>query len=278
MQIQEWLRQLWILPGLLHGEKAFHGPYYANVDVTHRCNMRCAYCRWHSPLVTDPLLDPGAPTDIDQSIFERFCHDLEKMGSSLVQFVGAGEPVLHPHFMELVESTRRHKLKTIVYTNGTLFREYRSPDLINSGLYLIRFSLFESSPEMYAAKNPYLKAGIYEANWVALQELSAKKKDLHKSYPKIELCIPIGRGNMLHLDEMVNKGIAVGIDRVHFSVMLDFNQEGLRPFALEPQEIKAASGQLEKIRRRLNRLHLGHNIDAVLLRYRIGRSVLKSAR
>jgi MoaA/NifB/PqqE/SkfB family radical SAM enzyme len=275
MQIQEWLRKIWIFPGLLHGEKAFHGPYYVNVDTTHRCNMRCLCCRWHSPLVTNSLLDPNAPKDIDAEIFERFCQSLEKMGSHFVLFVGAGEPALHPHFLKLVESTRRHKLRLIVYTNGTLFRNYSSQDLINSGLNLIRFSLSDISADIYAEKNPYLEPGTYEANWAALQELASIRRHLHKKNPKIELCIPIDRENMMSLDKLVDRGIAAGIDRVHFSVITDFNQENLKSFVLDPEEIKAASEQLEKIRRSLNGISMGHNIDAVLLRYRIGRSVLK---
>jgi len=79
----------------------------------------------------------------------------------------------------------------------------------------------------------------------------------------------------LHLRDLVSMGIAAGIDRVHFSVMTDFSQENLKPFVLNPQEIQTAGHQLENLRSLLHQRHLGHNIDAVLLRYRIGRSVLR---
>lgn len=274
MKPQEWMRKAWILPGLLHGTKAFHGPYYVNVDVTHRCNMKCICCRWHSPLVTEPLLDPNAPMEIDADIFERFCQDLGKMGTHVVLFVGAGEPALHSHFLKLVESAKRQKLQSTAYTNGTLFRKFGAEDLVRSGLTMIRYSLAEAAPEIYASRHPYLNPGVFEANWDAIRRLASTRRSLHSRFPKLELCIPMDRDNMLQLDTMVDRAVAAGMDRVHFSVVIDFNQESLAPYMLTPQEIEVVREQLRRLRPRINSLGLDHNIDDVLLRYKIGRSVL----
>ena len=276
MPLREWMKKIWILPGLWHGEKAFSGPYYVNIDATHRCNMRCAYCRWHSPLVTDQLLDPAAQKDIDVELFERLCRDLEVLGSHKVLFCGAGEPALHPHFLQLVESAKRCKLWVTAYTNGTLFRQISSQDLIDSGLDLIRFSMADSSPESYAARHPYVNPGIFEAIWAGINQLSAAKMAHRKKYPQIELSIPLDRETMLHLDEIVDLAIATGIDGLLFSVVLDFGQENLKSFVLKPQETAEACQRLELIRKRLDSLRLGHNIDDILLRYRTGRPVLES--
>jgi MoaA/NifB/PqqE/SkfB family radical SAM enzyme len=214
--------------------------------------------------------------EISPELFEHFCRDLGGMGSHVVLFVGAGEPALHSQFLRLVESTRRHKLRATVYTNGTLFTKYSSADLVNSGLDLIRFSLSEFSADTYASNHPYLKPGTYERNWDAVGQLSHARKALHRRYPRLELCIPMDRDNMLHLDRMVDLAVAAGMDRVHFSVVLDFNQEGLKPYMLTPQETGIVREQLEKIRPRLAALKLDNNVDDVLLRYRIGRSVRTS--
>jgi MoaA/NifB/PqqE/SkfB family radical SAM enzyme len=85
----------------------------------------------------------------------------------------------------------------------------------------------------------------------------------------------MNRDNMLHLDTMVDLAVSAGMDRVHFSVVLDFDQEGLKQYTLTPPEIEVVREQLEIIRPRLVRLKLDNNIDDVLLRYRIGRSVRK---
>jgi MoaA/NifB/PqqE/SkfB family radical SAM enzyme len=276
MSMREWLRKSWILPGLWHGEKAFRGPYYVNIDATHLCNMRCAFCRWHSPLVTDRFLDPAAPKNIDAEIFARLCQDLEALGSHAVLFVGAGEPALHPHFLKLVESAKRCKLWVTVYTNGTLLRRKSSQDLIASGMDLIRITMGDSSPASYAMRHPYLKPGIFEAIWDGIRQLSSTKRAQGLKYPQMEMCIPIDRENMLNLDELVDLSIAAGIDRFLFSVILDFEQENLKGFVLSPQEKIEAHRRLELIRQRLDGLHICHNIDDVLLRYRVGGQVLVS--
>jgi MoaA/NifB/PqqE/SkfB family radical SAM enzyme len=276
MPMREWLTKLWIIPGLWHGEKAFCGPYYINIDVTHRCNMRCAYCRWHSPLVSDQFLDAAAQKDIDAALFEGLCQDLESLGSHKVVFCGAGEPALHPHFLQLVASAKRHRLWVTTYTNGTLFRRISSQDLIDSGLDLIRFSIADSSPERYAARHPYVKPGIFEAIWEGIRQLSSARRLQGQKQPQIELTIPVDRENMLLLDEMVELATATGINRLLFSVVLDFGQENLKPFTLKPQEVIEACQRLGLLRQRLERMHLGHNIDDVLLRYQAGRPVLES--
>jgi MoaA/NifB/PqqE/SkfB family radical SAM enzyme len=276
MPMREWWSKIWILLGLWHGDQAWRGPYYVNIDVTHRCNMRCAYCRWHSPLVKDRFLDPTAPQDIDVALFESLCQDLAALGSHKVVFCGAGEPALHPHFLKLVAGAKRCGLWVTTYTNGTLFRRIPSQALFDSGLDLIRFSIADSSPASYAARHPYLKPGTFEAIWDGIRQLaSAKRLQGHKQL-QIELAIPVDRKNMLLLDDMVELAKTAGINRLLFSVVLDFGQENLGSFMLNPQEVTEACQKLGLIRQRLDSLRLGHNIDDVLLRYRTGRPVLTS--
>lgn len=270
MPLQEWMRKIWILPGLWHGERAFIGPYYINIDVTHRCNLRCAYCRWHSPLVTDQFLDPMAQKDIDVEVFERLCQDLASLGTHRVVFCGAGEPALHPHFLQLVENAKRCKLWVTAYTNGTLFRHERSRDLVDSGLDLIRFSMAESSPESFAARHPYLKPGIFEANWDGIRQLAAAKRARGQNHPQLEWSVAVDRDNMRHLDKMVDFALNAGLNRLLFSVVLDFGQEKFKSFVLTPGEVAEVCRRLESIRPQLDKLGLKHNIDDALLRHRTG--------
>jgi MoaA/NifB/PqqE/SkfB family radical SAM enzyme len=57
------------LRGLLSGRKAYTAPLSVNIDATHRCNLRCAYCRWHSPLLEKSALHDGARHDLSPELF-----------------------------------------------------------------------------------------------------------------------------------------------------------------------------------------------------------------
>jgi len=83
-----------VLRGLLSGDRAFGMPLYVNVDPTHRCNLQCACCRWHSPLLDKTLLDRSLERDLSPDVFRRFCADAKGTGIQTLQFVGAGEPLL----------------------------------------------------------------------------------------------------------------------------------------------------------------------------------------
>ena len=109
--------KLSFLRGLLSSERAYAGPYYVHIDITHRCNLKCLCCRWHSPLI-ESRRDKSISDDISVEIFERLCEDLHAMGTQEMYFVGTGEPMLHPRIFDLVAIAKAKGFKLILYTNG----------------------------------------------------------------------------------------------------------------------------------------------------------------
>jgi MoaA/NifB/PqqE/SkfB family radical SAM enzyme len=267
-----------LVRGLLNGRKAFAPPLYVNIDATHRCNLKCAYCRWHSPLVTKPMLDRNAPRDLDPEIFDRLCACLEMMGGARMQFVGAGEPMLHPQFMQMMQSIHQHRLQSIVYTNGTLLTEKSCQALMDFAPDILRISMGAFSEASYSAMHPYLKPGMFQKILTGITRLAALKAGRAARHPILELCIPIDRENMKQFAEMAKMAHGIGINRIHYSVVLDFNQDGLKPFSLNQQEVALARKNLQNVRHYLDELGLLHNMDDVLLRYKADRMVLGKAR
>ena len=53
-----------LLKGLLAGETASVGPFYATVDVTRGCNLQCSGCPFRSPMTEDEL-PPGNQKTLD---------------------------------------------------------------------------------------------------------------------------------------------------------------------------------------------------------------------
>lgn len=266
-----------LLCGLMTGEQAFNGPISVNIDVTHRCNLKCIYCRWHSSLLERTLLDPASRKDISPEVFSRLCRELKRMGTQTLLFVGAGEPLLHPRILELIAEAKKLDFEVVMYTNGVLLNDRICNKLIESGLDVLRVSLKDSSAEEFETKNPQLKPGTYAKILGQLTLLAKLKARQNRQLPRVELCVPIDRSIMNDLEKMTDIAYRSGCDSIHFSVVIDFGFEELRGFPLTPEEVKSACSNLRRLRGRLDDQALPHNIDAVLLRFELGESVWKKA-
>jgi hypothetical protein len=63
-----------LLKGLLTGEVAKTGPFYVDIDLTRRCNLRCLGCPYHSPHINDTSPQNPAVMDISLDFFKRLCN------------------------------------------------------------------------------------------------------------------------------------------------------------------------------------------------------------
>lgn len=265
--------KLTLLRSLCGGARASRGPLYANIDVTHHCNLHCAYCRWHSPLLSEPFLDHSIEKNLSPDLFRGFCEELRSMGTRRLLFVGAGEPLLHPHLDGLIKTAQNHNLRVTLYSNGTLLNESLAPSLIDSRLDTLRVTLGDSTAERFEQKHPNVKPGAFQRILDGLSHLSLLKKQLKVDHPRLELGVPIDRHTLHHLDPMVEIAGRTGCDGIFFSVVLDFGESSLESFCLTPEEIPIVRRLLKQMRGKLGRLALRHNIGEVLLRYTMGREV-----
>lgn len=96
-----------------------------NVEVTNRCNLRCAYC----PVNRDM---ERAKVDLP---FERFVEVLDAAPTvtTLLPFQW-GEPLLHPRIVDMIEVATRRGIRTYLTTNGTLLDDAMNRALLRSGL------------------------------------------------------------------------------------------------------------------------------------------------
>jgi MoaA/NifB/PqqE/SkfB family radical SAM enzyme len=262
-----------LLCGLLTGEKSFIGPISVNIDVTHRCNLKCIYCRWHSSLLEQTLLDPVLEKDISPEVFARLCGELKRMGTQTLLFVGAGEPLLHPRIFDLIAVAKELGFEVVMYTNGVTLTDRICEKLVELRLDVLRVSLKDSSAEEFEANNPQLKPGTYAKILDHLRLLADLKAQAKQKAPRVELCVPVDRNIMHDLEKMTDMARRTGCDRMHFSVVIDFGLEELKGFTLTPEEVTSACRNLRRVRDRLDTQALPHNIDDALLRFQLGESV-----
>ena len=261
-----------LLRGLLTGERAYAGPFFVLADITRRCNLTCLGCRYHSPLVNLPAPGDQAVLDISFDLVDRLFEELAAMGTTVVSFLGEGEPMLHPRLQDLILRVKALGLHASLITNGTLLDEARIHSLIDSRLDLLRVSLWASSIEEYEQNYPGTNSDYFKKVVNGLKLLSILKAEKKSNAPAVHLHQPINKNNFQKIDAIVDLAHETGCNALSLSPFYS-HQGRLDSYALSAEEEKSLGFSLTKMKKRLNSLSMKHNIDETLLRYRIGEAV-----
>ena len=127
-------------------------PLHLDLELTSRCNLRCAMC-WQSGELTAPM---GFMAD---DLFKRLVDDGLGRGLAAIKLQIRGESTLHPHIAELAGYAKRAGVLDVqLTTNGTILgQKPRVLDgLLQSGLDKLIFSIDpahdQSAVEIYGAE------------------------------------------------------------------------------------------------------------------------------
>lgn len=115
-------------------------PRYLNLDISWGCNINCIMCsaRQRVSKLSKENLSP-----------ERFEHILIQLPKLRhISFMGLGEPLMNPHFFELLDIAQSRNIKASLITNGTLFNESNLKRL-NDNLVRVYVSIDTPFPEKY---------------------------------------------------------------------------------------------------------------------------------
>lgn len=261
-----------LLGGLLAGGIARTDPFYVTVDTTRRCNLTCLGCRYHSTEVSRPSPGDQSVRDIPFELFERLCDELETMATSSMCLIGEGEPLLHPRIFDIISRAKAAGLTVDMCTNGTLLDEANCERLIDSGLDVLKVSLWATSPDEYARNYRGTDPAWFGKVVDGLKRLSQAKAARGGKRPHVILHQPVNRHNFRSVDAAAELAHETGCDSLSFSPFKTRRGE-LAGDALSPEEETELRRSLAGLRTRLKRTGLGHNIAAVLLRYEIGDAV-----
>jgi MoaA/NifB/PqqE/SkfB family radical SAM enzyme len=112
------------------------------IEPTNHCNLNCVTCIRHS--WDEPLGEMSSP------VFSRIIEGLRALSTPVSIFLGGlGEPLSHPHIVEMVRELKSLGSSVELITNGTLLHRNLSEQLIDAGLDMLWVSLDGATPESY---------------------------------------------------------------------------------------------------------------------------------
>jgi radical SAM protein with 4Fe4S-binding SPASM domain len=120
----------------------FTAPLYVAWEITHHCNARCLHCYSNS----GPDADSSKVLPLDDAL--SLIDQLADAGVLVLAFSG-GEPLMHPHWRELIGHAVERGLNVNVGSNGSCITPRNADTLRNLGVKSVTISIDSHLPEVH---------------------------------------------------------------------------------------------------------------------------------
>jgi len=249
-----------LLRGLIHGEIAYGGPIYMDVDITRRCNLHCLGCLYHSSVTMKPSSSDPRVQDVPFEQIEQLCRELPRPGTTEVFLVGEGEPTLHPRLPDIVSAFKNAGCRVQLFTNGTLIDQVYAQAILKSKLDVLRVSLWANSVGEYRTCHPGVSLDHFDKTLDGVKAVADLKARQGVTHPKY---------NHASIGTRIRLAYDLGCDGVAFDTYRDWRGE-FGSAALSAEQIDTVRRELKEQRKTIESLSLEHNVDRLLLKYRLG--------
>ena len=255
-----------LLLSLLNRKRTFSGPFYVDLDITERCNLKCPGCPYHSQIATwgQP---PRAPRDMDYDLILRIFKELRVLRTPEIILLGSGEPMLHQRFMEIVEDGKSLGFRLTVLTNGTQLHETNVKKLIEARLDRISVSLWDIGRDGYAATygtSPELFDRIVHG-LCCLHEI---KKQARAKYPVTVIHFPISKNTVERVQEVAAFAVENNVNELSFAPVFDTHEyAGLQ---LDAEQIAGLVDTFHKLKTQLSTTQVAFVADKMVKRLELG--------
>lgn len=173
--------------------------------MTTGCNLFCQHC-WITPTFVKGKPSPGEFIDIND--LKNAVNEGKTLGLNNAKFTG-GEPLLHPHFKEILNYMSSENLRLTMETNATLIDASLAKHMKqNSTLWFVSTSLDSHRPEFHDKFRGL--QGAYKKTIKGIEHL------VNAGY-KPQIIMSPHRGNIDDVEELVKLAVSLGAGSVKFN-------------------------------------------------------------
>ncbi len=176
--------------------------------LTSGCNLCCRHC-WITPSFVGG--QPSTAEYLDVELLRRAIAEAKPLGLASVKLTG-GEPLLHPHFRQVVDLLTAEGLSITLETNGTLLDKPLTRHLKeHTGTWFVAVSLDGPSP---AVHDPFRGVtGSFAAAVAGIKHLVAA------GY-RPQIIMSLHRGNIQYVEETIRLAVELGAGSVKFNPVM----------------------------------------------------------
>ncbi len=211
LRIQEREDHLEVLPPISRLRKIY-------IEATNICNLACVMC------IRNIWEERGG--FMEEEVFQKVLQGMEQLSPPpTVFFGGFGEPLAHPHIVEMVAAAKTTGASVELITNATLLTPERSKQLIQAGLDKLWISLDGIRPESYAdirlgAELPKVLENIESFNRL--------RPPAHLPHPQIGIVFVAMKRNLNDLAELYTWRKRLGAKQILVTNVLPYTVEMVR--------------------------------------------------
>jgi MoaA/NifB/PqqE/SkfB family radical SAM enzyme len=171
-------------------------PRYLQIEPTTRCNFTCGFCC-------------GRYMEQRDLSFEQFESILSAFESvEHIELQGEGESLMHPRFLDMVESARRRDIRVSFISNGSLLNPEPVDRLLTLGIDKISVSIESPDPDEFRQ----IRGGRLEKVIRNLEHLMAERKRRDLDRPVVGLSITVLKSTQDRLPEILALYRRLGLD------------------------------------------------------------------
>ncbi len=283
MNWRQTFSQVKTVMGIMHGSRAFGGPFQVALWLTNRCNIRCIHCYYYSPYIDKPnlyevrkarMMRAELPDDsyikspsklvADSERTQSLIDELLGLGTRQFLFTGIGEPFLHKNILEFICRVKHAGGACIANTNGILLDRAMIDELIKTGFDELTITTMAGTREMYARTHPGVANGTFENLRENLLYLAERKTTLGVRHPKVTLvCIVVSK-NCEDLFNFAEFADLVQAESVLYRPVDDIEDEGLSRLVPTKKQATYVREQLIGVKAYLESKKIAHNINYFL--------------
>jgi tungsten cofactor oxidoreducase radical SAM maturase len=184
------------------------------IEPTTACNLACRTC------IRNVWEDPQAHMEMDT--FHQLVAQTEAFPKlQRVVLSGLGEPLTHPHLLDMIHALRQRGLAVTVGTNGLLLEKAISRELIELGVDRLVVSLDGVRPETYADVRGAMLAQVLGN----LRDLNQAKRESNSLTPALGIEFVALRSNVAELRDLTGLASRLNAARVLVSNVLAYTEE-----------------------------------------------------
>jgi len=203
------------------------------IEATSGCNLQCRTC------IRNVWSDPQAQMTMDT--FGRLMESLEQLPDmQRVVFTGFGEPLTHPHIMEMIEAVRRRDIAVSLGSNGLLLKPDLARELVRLGVDRLVVSIDGVKPATYAD----VRGAQLDKILGNIRHLNEAKRELGALFPALGIEFVVLKSNWQELPDLVQLASHLNAARVLVSNVLPYTED-MRDeilYGYEPRSPFKASG------------------------------------
>ena len=201
-------------------------PREVNLELTHRCNLRCKMCGVWMKEKNHQCMELTAEE------YSCMFIQMKDVGVKLVTLAG-GEPFIRKDFFKIVEAAKNRGLICNVFTNGTLIDHAAIREIFQSKIDKIIVSI-DGNGSVH--DNIRGVPGSFDKAIGALSNIASEKRYRRSEKPEIDMHMTILKENVGHIYQLFDLSRDLGVN-FSFQPYSESNQQAVTESLIDHEKI-----------------------------------------